>query len=74
MSAALGAILDKFTANLNSIHFDYLRPDIESILSKNDFLTYFGKQRTDNADNTTIKFKKLKPMNGKFFKTYIMKS
>jgi hypothetical protein len=73
MSAALGAILDKFTANLNSIHFDYLRPDIESILSKNDFLTYFGKQRTDNADNTTIKFKKLKPTDGKFFKTYIMK-
>lgn len=71
MSAALGAILDKFTANLNSINFD-LKPEIETILSKNDFLTYFGKQRAVDINKTTIKFQKLKPTDGKYFKNYVI--
>lgn len=72
MSAALGAVLDKFTANLNDIHFDYLSPQIETILLKNDFLTYFGKQRAVDVNNTTIKFLKLKPTDGKYFKNYVI--
>lgn len=72
MSAALGAVLDKFTANLNDIHFDYLSPQIETILLKNDFLTYFGKQRAVDVNNTTIKFQKLKPTDGKYFKNYVI--
>lgn len=72
MSAALGAVLDKFTANLNDIHFDYLSPQIETILLKNDFLTYFGKQRAVDINNTTIKFQKLKPTDGKYFKNYVI--
>ncbi len=72
MSAALGAILDKFTSNLNDIHFDYLSPQIEAILLKNDFLTFFGKQRAVDLNKTTIRFQKLKPTDGKFFKTYVV--
>jgi anti-sigma regulatory factor (Ser/Thr protein kinase) len=72
MSAALGAVLDKFTANLNDIHFDYLSPQIETILLKNDFLTYFGKQRAVDINNTTIKFQKLKTTDGKYFKNYVI--
>jgi hypothetical protein len=72
MSAALGAVLDKFTANLNDIHFDYLSPQIETILIKNDFLTYYGKQRALDVNNTTIKFQKLKPTDGKYFKNYVI--
>lgn len=72
MSAALGAVLDEFTANLNNIHFDYLSPKIETILLKNDFLTYFGKQREVDVNNTTIKFQKLKPTDGKYFKNYVI--
>lgn len=72
MSAALGAILDKFTSNLNDIHFDYLSPKIEIILLKNDFLTYFGKQRVLDTNNTTIKFQKLKITDGKYFKNYVI--
>lgn len=72
MSAALGAVLDKFTSNLNDIHFDYLSPQIETILLKNDFLTYFGKQRAVDVNNTTIKFQKLKPTDGKYFKNYVI--
>lgn len=72
MSAALGAVLDKFTADLNDIHFDYLTPQIETILLKNDFLTYYGKQRAKDVNNTTIKFQKLKPTDGKYFKNYVI--
>lgn len=72
MSAALGAVLDEFTANLNDIHFDYLSPQIETILLKNDFLTYFGKQRVVDVNNTTIKYQKLKPTDGKYFKNYVI--
>ncbi|MBN2682953.1 MAG: HAMP domain-containing histidine kinase [Bacteroidales bacterium] len=72
MSAALGAVLDKFVSNLNNIHFDYINPKIELILLKNDFLTYFGKQRAADTNNTTIKFQKLKPIDGKYFKNYVI--
>ncbi len=72
MSAALGAILDKFTSNLNDVHFDYLDIQIETILSKNDFLTYFGKKRAIDIHNTTIKYQKLKPTDGKYFKKYVI--
>jgi signal transduction histidine kinase len=72
MSAALGAVLDKFTANLNYIHFEHIDPRIETILLKNDFLTYFGKSRAIDIHNTTIKFQKLQPKDGKFFKNYVI--
>ncbi|MGM0580489.1 MAG: ATP-binding protein [Bacteroidota bacterium] len=72
MSAALGAILDKFTENLNDIHFDYIQPSTEKILLKNDFLTYYGKNRAIDTYNTTIKFQKLQPNDGKYFKNYVI--
>jgi hypothetical protein len=72
MSAVLGAVLDKFTADLNDIHFDYISPKIESILLKNDFLTYYGKLRAIDINNTTIKFQKLKLTDGKYFKQYVI--
>lgn len=72
MSAALGAILDKFMENSNIIHFDYISPDIETILQKNDFLTYFGRKRAIDINNTTIKFQKLRPTDGKYFRKYVI--
>ncbi len=72
MSAALGALLDLFSANLNDIHFDRISPQIEQILLKNDFLTYYGRQRLHDDHHTTIKFQKLKPTDGKYFKSYVI--
>jgi len=72
MSAALGAVLDKFISNLNAIHFDYVSPEIEVILSNNDFFTYFGKSRLIDTNTNTIKFQKLKPTDGKYFKKYVI--
>lgn len=72
MSAVLGALLDLFAGNLNDIHFDSISPQIEQILLKNDFLTYYGKQRMIDNNHTTIKYQKLKPADGKYFKTYVI--
>lgn len=72
MCATLGSILDKFTEDLNNIQIDYISPDIERILLKNDFLSYYGRARITDNYNTTIKFLKLKPTDGKFFKKYVI--
>lgn len=72
MSAGLGAILDHFTENLSDIHFDHMSPNVESILQKNDFLTYYGKARAIDVNHTTIKYQKLKPTDGKYFKNYVI--
>jgi hypothetical protein len=72
MSAALGAVLDVLSGNFNTIKFEYIRGDVESILSKNDFLTFYGRKRAVDIYGTTIKFQKLKPTDGKFFKSYVI--
>lgn len=72
MSAVLGAILDIFASDFNTIHFDNLAPATKSILLKNDFLTYFGEQRALDTNNTTIRYQKLSPTDGKYFKTYVI--
>ncbi|MCH6236789.1 ATP-binding protein [Cognataquiflexum rubidum] len=72
MCAALGAILDLFKSDLNDVHFDHISPQIEKILLKNDFLTYYGRIRAIDTNNTTIKFQKLKITDGKFFKNYVI--
>ncbi|MDR0573276.1 MAG: ATP-binding protein [Tannerella sp.] len=72
MSAAMGAVLDLFTENFSEICFDYIKPETERILLKNDFLTYYGKVREVDVNHTTIRFQKLKPSDGKYFKTYVI--
>ncbi len=72
MSAALGGILDLFSRNLNSIEFDYISPEIERILLKNDFLSYFGHSRILDNFHTTIRYLKLKLTDGKYFNNYVV--
>lgn len=72
MSATLGAILDIFVNNINTIKFDFHNPNIERILLKNDFLSYFGYSRIMDNHHTTIRFLKLKPTDGKYFNNYVV--
>jgi len=72
MCATLGGILDKFSDDINTIKFDYIRTDIEKILLKNDFLSYFGRSRIIDNYHTTIRFLKLKLTDGKYFKNYVV--
>lgn len=72
MCATLGGILDIFSDNINTIKFDYISPDIERILLKNDFLSYFGHSRIIDNHHTTIRFLKLKLTDGKYFNNYVV--
>jgi len=72
MSATLGAVLDIFVNNINTIKFDFNDPSIERILLKNDFLSYFGYSRIIDNHHTTIRFLKLKPTDGKYFNNYVV--
>ncbi|MDR2907483.1 MAG: ATP-binding protein [Bacteroidales bacterium] len=72
MSAALGAVLDLLAESVNDISFDNISQDIEKILLKNDFLTYYGRKREIDINDTTIRFQKLKPTDGLFFKNYVV--
>lgn len=72
MCATLGAILDIFSDNINTIKFDYISPGIEKILLKNDFLSYFGHNRILDHYHTTIRFLKLKLTDGKYFNNYVV--
>jgi len=72
MSATLGAVLDLLAEGFNDIHFKQIAPLTEQILLKNDFLTYYGKNRETDTYHTTIRFQKLKPTDGRYFKTYVI--
>jgi Histidine kinase-, DNA gyrase B-, and HSP90-like ATPase. len=49
-----------------------MSPQIEDILLKNDFLSYYGKDRRLDKNHTTIKYQKLKPTDGKYFANYVI--
>ena len=72
MCSALGGLLDKLSENFNTIDIQYINPRIETILLKNDFLSYFGRQRIVDQYHTTIRYLKLNPTDGKYFNSYII--
>ncbi len=74
MAAALGAVLDIFLNELKDISFkfDQSNADIEAVLRKNDFLTYFGYERRKDSNNTTIPYQKLAPSETRAFHEYLV--
>lgn len=73
LSAALGAVLDKLLINSNNICFGTIDNDIERILKKNDFLSFYGYNSEKDTYGTTVKYKKISPNDGKYFRNYIEK-
>lgn len=71
MSAVLGGILDKLESELNTIKIENLPVSIKTIIQKNDFLSHYGYQKVSDCNNTTIKYLKIKPTDGRFFHGYI---
>lgn len=71
MASALGAVLDKLIEELNTITFTHIDGAIQTILQKNDFLSFYGYPRTIDNHSTTIQYQKLKPSDGKYFSQYV---
>ena len=73
MSATFGALLDLLSKNFNDFSFAFNPKNIEQILLKNDFLTFYdGRERQIDTHHTTIKFQKLTPHDGKYFNKYVV--
>lgn len=73
MSSALGGVMDKLLGDLNTIQFNDISPNILTIIQKNDFLSHFGYQRVNDINNTTIRYLKLRPSDGRYFQMYVLK-
>lgn len=71
LSASLGGILDILKENLNEINIENIHHNIEHVLKKNNFLSYYSYMRELDEYNTTIAYQKLKPTDGRFFFSYI---
>jgi hypothetical protein len=70
LSSAIGGILDKLLGDLNTIHFNNIPRPMQAIIQKNNFLSHFDYRRIDDINNTTIRYLKLKPTDGRFFRIH----
>lgn len=71
LCSPLGAILYKAGRNLNTIQFTNLPPQIEEILSKNNFLCMYGRKRRKDIYGTTIEYKRFEIQDDRYFAAYI---
>lgn len=71
MSAVLGGILDKVSVT-NSIEISSRKSEILTILKKNSFLANYGHRVLPDRNDTTIKYLKLKPVESRYFNSYII--
>ena len=73
LCSALGGILDKLAdENYNVVSSIDASLDIKQIIQKNGFLSHFGYDDLYDKNHTTVKYLKLKPTDGKYFKNYVV--
>jgi hypothetical protein len=71
MCAPFGALLYALGDNLNSVGLTDLRPDVESVLAKNGFLSSYGRNRLPDQWGTTLHYKRFEPKDDRYFASYI---
>lgn len=71
MCAALGAILYRLGENLNTVKLKNIRSDVESILSKNRFLSTYGREKIPDQWGTTLPYQRFDTKDDRYFASYI---
>ena len=71
MCAAFGAILYCLGENLNTVNLVNLRPGVESILSKNGFLSHYGRMKLPDQWGTTVFYERFDVEDDRYFSAYI---
>jgi hypothetical protein len=71
MCAAFGAILYKIGREPNIVTLLNLQKGVETILSKNGFLSYYGREKRQDTYETTIEYKRFEPKDDRYFAAYI---
>ena len=73
MSAPLGAVLSHAVDELNTLKLGGLRPSVETILAKNDFLIGFGFPKRADIHGTTIPYRRFSATDDRYFAAYLNK-
>lgn len=71
MCAAFGAILYRLGENLSTVRLAGIRPGVENILSKNGFLSHYGREKIPDRWGTTIPYQHFDVKDDRYFADYI---
>jgi hypothetical protein len=71
MCAPFGAILYHLGQSLNTIRLRNIRPNVEAILSKNSFLSHYGRVQVPDRWGTTIPYQRFDVKDDRYFAGYI---
>jgi len=71
MCSTFGAILYKIGRGPNVVTLSNIPRNIETILSKNGFLSHYGKVKSQDTYGTTIEYKRFEPRDDRYFGAYI---
>jgi hypothetical protein len=71
MCAPLGAVLYRIGHNVNKAHLVHLQPQVEHILSKNGFLSHYGRLPVPDRYGTTIPYQRFDAKDDRFFASYV---
>ena len=71
MCAAFGAILYHIGDRLNSIHLMSIPRNVEKILSKNGFLSHYGREQIPDTWGTTIPYRRFAAKDDRYFAAYV---
>ena len=71
MCAAFGAILYRLGENLNTVRLVGIRSNVENILSKNGFLSHYGRENIPDRWGTTIPYHRFDVKDDRYFADYI---
>ena len=73
MCAAYGAILHNLRTRLNEVNLIHIPPRVEEILSKNGFLSHYGRDKIPDWWGTTIAYQRFDVKDDHYFAEYIEK-
>lgn len=71
MCAPLGAVLYRIGHHGNTVQLVYLQPQVERILSKNGFLSHYGRMPARDTYGTTIPYQRFDAKDDRFFASYV---
>ena len=71
MCAVFGAILHSLRTRLNEVDLIHIPPSVEEILSKNGFLSHYGRAKIPDRWGTTITYQRFDLEDDHYFANYI---
>jgi hypothetical protein len=71
MCASFGAILYKIGREPNTVTLSNIPRNIATILSKNGFLSHYGREKRQDTYGTTIEYKRFEPRDDRYFAAYV---